>query len=84
MFNSDYGSSLLQIDDLQRELERTTAGASEHALHLEKQLEEVRRLAEQRATEIVRLAVQQQPPSATDSAAEIAELKRQLEATQEV
>ena len=74
----------MQIDDLQRELERTTVGALERALHLEEQLEEVRRLAEERAAEIARLAAQQQPPPAIDSAAEIVELRRQLEVAQKV
>ena len=72
-------------------MERTTVGASERALRLEEQLEEVRRLAEERHralderdAEIARLAVQQQAPPVIGSAVEVAELKRQLEATQEV
>ena len=74
----------MQIDDLQQKLERTTAGALERALCLEEQLEEVRQLAEKRATEIAWLAVQQQPLPATDSATKIAELRRQLEVAQKV
>ena len=38
-----------------------------------------RQLAEEKAAELARLAVQQQPLPATDSATEIAELRRQLE-----
>ena len=87
----DQASQLALRDVRVQELERTTAGASERALRLEEQLEEARRLAEERLraleerdAEIARLAVQQQAPPAIGLAAEVAELKRQLEAAQEV
>ena len=81
-----------------QELERTATSALEHALRLEgelasrgQQLEEARRLAEERLraleerdAEVARLIERQQAPLATDSVGEVAELKRQLEAAQAV
>ena len=95
MFNFDYGSGLLQINDLQRELSfRASDQASQLATRVQELEQQVqaavsdlgsaRQLAEERAAKIARLAVQQQPPPATDSAAEIAELRRQLEAAETV
>ena len=88
----------MQIDDLQRELSfRASDQASQLALQdarvqeLERQVQtavsdlgSARQLAKEKAAELVRLAVQQQPPPATDSAAEIAELRRRLEAAETV
>ena len=63
----------MQVQELERQVQAAVSD-----------LGSARQLAEERAAEIARLATQQQPPPATDSAVEIAELRRQLEVAQKV